>query len=301
MMKSRNKIFVPILVLSLFLLTACGGGDQPVQKKGAYLGGEQGVIAQFEAFGIEEDGVYTIFDEETFPMEVTIRNNGEHELQPGDVMIRLLGPSPSEFSGIASWDLKNLGIVEKISELIPNGGEETLSFATDAKFLGTVTGVMDREWFANIEFNYKTFLIIPEVCLKEDLKDDRVCVVQEAKTFFVSGAPVTVKSVEESTAGKGIMALKILVRNAGSGKVTKLGEEFGVRNILSYTVDDPAWECKSGGKIGEARLVDGQAEIVCKLKVALAKDTLSTKQVKLEFNYKYRDIIQEKLRIKQSS
>ncbi len=289
-----------ILIIGLLLLTACQG-EQKSTAKGAFIGGDKGLVAEFEPFGVEEDGVYSIFDEETFPLEVTLRNKGEYEVKPGDVSVKLLGPSPDEFTGIGSWELKNKGTLETVSELVPQGGEETISFATDAKYKSKVSGVSDREWYANIEYRYNTYLIIPEVCLKEDITDERVCNVNEAKTFFVSGAPITVKSVEESTAGKGIMALKIKISNAGAGKVTKTGTDFGVRNILSYSIDDSAWECKSGGKEGEARLADGEAEIVCKLKSALPAGTLSTKQVKLSLDYKYREIIQEKLRMKESS
>ena len=70
---------------------------------------------------------------------------------------------------------------------------------------------------------------------------------------------------------------------------------------ISYSIDDPDWECKQGGKIDEARLIDGSAEIVCKLKTALPADTLATKQVEITFDYKYRDLISETLRIKESS
>lgn len=297
-----KTIIIPILILGLFLITACEQ-EKIAPAKGAFLGGTQGLTVEFEPFGVEEEGIYTIFDEETFPLEVTIHNKGEYELKSGEVNIKLLGPSPEEFSGISSWELSNSGIVDAISELVPSGGEETFSFATDAQYTSEVTGLIDRHWFANVEYDYNTFLIIPEICLREDLTDqslDKICKVNEAKTFFVSGAPITVKSVQEDTAGKGIMALKIKVSNAGNGKVTKVGESFGVRSTLSFTIDDAAWECKSGGKINEARLIDGEAEIICKLKTALAEDHISTKQVKLTLEYKYRDLIQEKLRIKQS-
>ncbi|MBU0470425.1 MAG: hypothetical protein KKA62_00970 [Nanoarchaeota archaeon] len=296
----KKAILIPILVLSLLLLTSCGESQQPTAK-GAFIGGDKGVVAEFEAFGVEEESVYTIFDEETFPLEVTLRNNGEYEIKQGEITVKLLGPSQDEFSGIASWQLNNKGVLEAISEFIPQGGEETVSFASDAKYKSKVSGVSDREWFANVDYRYNTFLIIPEVCLKEDLTDERVCTVQEPKTYFVSGAPVTITGVEEETAGKGIMALKIKISNVGKGKVTLPGGEFGIRNQLSYTVDDPDWECKSGGKVGEAKLVEEEAEIICKLKEPLAKDSLSTKQIKLTFDYKYREIVQEKLRMKQSS
>ena len=135
---------------------------------------------------------------------------------------------------------------------------------------------------------------------EEDLKEERVCEVKEAKTFFVSGAPVTVKSVEEDTAGKGIIALKIKVGNVGIGDITKQGEKFGTYDTLAYEIDDPSWECKSSGKVNEAKLTDGETNIVCKLKEALAEDVLATKQLGLTFRYTYRNLIQQPITIQQS-
>ena len=83
--------------------------------------------------------------------------------------------------------------------------------------------------------------------------------------------------------------------------MTKIGEKFGVYDRLTFSIDDPSWECKSAGKVNEARFIDGEALIGCKLKTALAEDTLATKQVKLTLDYMYRDLIQETLRIKESA
>lgn len=296
-----KKIILPILVFSFFLLTACQPKEQAKVEKGAFVGGSQGITAKFEAFGVEEDGFFTIFSSDTFPLEVTLSNKGEYEVQAGEVTVKLQGPSQSEFSGFPSWELPNQGIIDKVSELVPSGGEETIIFASDARYLTEVIGLVNRNWFANIEYNYQTYLIVPEVCLKEDLTDPRVCDVKEPKQFFVSGAPVTIVNVEEDTAGRGVVALKMTVRNVGGGRVTKLGEDFSATTEeLSYSLDDPDWECKSAGKINEARLRNGEAEIVCKLINPLAEGTLATKQVKLTIDYKYRDIIQETLRIKES-
>lgn len=289
-----------ILILALGL-TACSG-QQQTQNKKAYLGGTNGLTANFEAFGVEEDGIFSIFDTESFPIELTLKNKGEYDVKPREVTVRLLGPAPNEFSGMASRELQNQQPIEKISELSPNGGEDTITFGTEVKYQSPIPGVIDREWFANIEYKYQTYALIPEVCLKEDLTDQRICEVKQAKEFFVSGAPVTVTKVEEDTAGRGIMALKFTVKNVGGGDVTKPGAEFGShKQELSYSLDDTAWECKSAGRINEARLVEGQAEIVCKLKQPLERNDLFTKQVKLTLNYAYRSIIQEKLRIKESA
>lgn len=290
------------MLASMLLLTACNTQQQTNQPKGIYIGGTLGIVAKFQPFGVTEDNIYSIYDSETFPIETTFTNKGEYEIKPGDVTIKLLGPSEKEFSGIANWELKNKDTVEKISELTPNGGEETLSFASDAKYLSPVTGAIQRAWFANIEYKYQTYAIVPEVCLKEDLTDKRVCEVKDPKkAVSVSGAPITITNVEEDTSGKGIMALKFKIKNVATGKVALPAEDFSPNlDKLSFSLDDSAWECKSTGKINEARLINGEAEIVCKLKEALAKGALSTTQVKLTLDYKYRDIISEKIQIKQS-
>lgn len=298
----KNKILVvSILLISLLLITSCKQGNKNQDTKGAFIGGTQGVTANFEPLGVEENGVYSIFDTESFPIEVTLQNKGEYDLQASDVTVELLGPAQSEFSGIPSNVLKNRAVIEKISDLVLTGGEETITFGDEVKYTSPIRGVTERTWFANIDYNYRTTVIIPEVCLKEDLRDNRVCTVEENKKFFVSGAPIQINSIVEDTAGKGIMALRIKLSNVGSGKVTKQNENFGVTERLTYSLDDPNWECKSGGRTNEARLISGSAEIVCKLKTALPVGTIATKQVTLNFDYKYRDIIQEKLRIKEST
>src|SRR3989338_6935078 len=283
---NRRQFLIPVLLIAMIFITACGNQEQQTKTKGAYIGGTQGVVAEFEAFGVEENGVSSVFDTEAFPIEVTLRNKGEYELQKDDVTITLTGLSKDEFIGIPSWELKNKGVIEKISDLLPTGGEETISFTSDAKFKGKVVGALDRTWFANVQYKFQTNIVIPEVCFKEDLTDKRICEVKQAKAFSASGAPVTVTKVEEEPAGKGIVALRLTIENKGTGDVTKLGEEFGITNKVGFTIEDPSWECKSGGKAEEARLVNGKADIVCKLKQPLAAKTLEIKQVKVALNYK---------------
>ena len=295
----KVKTLLIITLIGLLLLTSCQNKKKQ-ETAGAFIGGSQGVIARFESFGVEENGVYRNFDTETFPIEVTLNNKGEYELQPNDVTVELQGPSQTEFTGIANWKKNNVDIIDKISELVKEGGEETITFADQAKYTSTVRGITERNWFANVEYNYKTFAIVPEVCLKADLRDRRVCTVEEAKSFDVSGAPIIIESVIEDTAGRSIMALKFTVKNVAGGKVTLPSTTFEVTDKLAYSLDDSDWECKSGGRINEARLIDGAAEIVCRLKNPLPEAHISTKQVILTLNYRYRDTVPEKLAIKES-
>ncbi len=302
-MKKRGtstRRVLPILLLTILFLSACKSGDTTEGPGGPFIGGTQGVLASFEPFGVEEESIYSIYDTETFPIELTLHNNGEYDLQQGDVTVRLLGPAEEEFEGIPSRQLQNTGVIDKISDLVPEGGEETITFAEEAHYLTPVTGFVDREWFANVEYHYQTVVVVPEVCLKGDLRDQRICEVAGPKTFFVSGAPVTVTAVEEDTAGRGLMAMIFSVRNIAGGDVTTIGGEFGIHDELSFSLDDPAWECKSAGRTNEARLRDSQAEIKCTLLTPLQEEDLFTKQVTLTLDYIYRDLVQESIRIKQS-
>ena len=298
-MKRNIIIFI---ILALLVVAGCDTEEAPTETAKVFLGGTDGVTASFEAFGVAEDGTYTIFDEDTFSIDVTLKNKGEYDVKAEEVKVNLLGPSQDEFTGITSWELKNSNIIDMKSELIPEGGEETIDFASEAKYKSKVIAFTDRVWFANIEYVYQTKLIIPEACLKEDLADERVCDVKGDKTFHVSGAPVTVTNVEDSVAGKGIMALKITVEKRGNGKVAQPDNKFSAtKEEFAYTIDDEAWKCTSAGQEGKARLIEGKADIVCKSREPLEEGTLATKQISLTLDYKYQDLVQETLRIKESA
>src|SRR3989338_6879137 len=134
-MMKPTKLFLVPLISILILLAACSSGPATTTSQGgAFLGGTQGVTATFEPFGVEEEGVFSIFDSESFPIEVTLHNQGEYEIQPADVKVKLLGPSTEEFQGLGNRELPNDGTIEKISELVPEGGEETVNFGSDVKY-----------------------------------------------------------------------------------------------------------------------------------------------------------------------
>ncbi len=300
-----KRVLLLGLVVFLFLV-GCKGENDTVKVESVFDGGTQGIAARFEPFGIEESGVFTIFDTENFPIEVVLRNKGEEDMAPGDVHVSLRGINLGDFTGIASGEIVNKETIEKISEFNKEGEEEVIDFTPneDAKYKHRVTGFFQPDIFAFVDYNYKTHVIIPKVCYKEDVRDESICELQEAKTFFVSGAPVTVKSVLQDIAGRGIIVLTLDVENVGGGKVTLRNADFDARyEQLAYSVetDTADWECRAGGRENEARLVGGKTTIICKLKAPLAEDTLFTKQVELTLTYKYRTIIQQTIKIKEST
>jgi len=279
----------------------------PTKDASPYIGGTKGLVAEFLDMGIynDESKMNEIFEGETFPIEILLRNKGEEDLQAGDVKVKIKGISLSDFSGIVSNGvLWNVDMIEKISEVNEVGGEETLDFTPgtdDAKYLIPLAGSSyDVDVFAEVVYNYKTHSSVPKVCFKEDLTDPSICEVDEVKEVFSSAAPIQVLSAEEKRAGTGKIAVEFKIENVGGGDVTTPDEDFNSRyDQLSFESSDPTiWECKSGGKLNAARLdTEGKAVILCKLINPMAEDTLYTKQLDLTLSYQYRVLIQEAVRV----
>jgi len=299
-----NYLLIVTLIASLLLLTSCEEKQQQTVSAGAFIGGTTGAEVTFEPISVMEEGIYTIYDSEDFPLEFILKNKGEENIMPGTATLRLMGPAQEDFANIPSWELSNTMEIEIISEFNPTGGEEIISFTPNnyATYTPDVTGYMDINWNMEYWYDYKTHLIINDVCFKGDPTNDKVCNIQETKVYSVSGAPITVTAVSEDTGGKGIVLLRINIQNAGSGESTIIGQEFDDRfDQIAYSVDEPdKWECKSGGRENEARLIEGNAEIICRLKKPLGEDEVYERGVELTLEYVYRELIQEKLRVKES-
>lgn len=299
-----KRVVIGLGFLLLLTVAACAPDEAPAVES-VFRGGTQGIGAQFEPFGVQEGGVFTIFDTETFPIEVTLKNKGEEDVAAGNAVVTLRGINLNDFGGIAAGSLMNTQTIQKVSEFNVEGGEQLVDFTPGegARYKFRVTGFYQPDIFATIDYKYKTYVIVPQVCFKEDLRDTSVCTVQEAKTFFVSGAPVTVTKVEEDVAGRGVVVLLMTIENVGGGKVTLQNADFDARFGqvgFKLETEPEKWECRSGGRENEARLVDGKAVITCKLKQPLPEDTLFTKQIELTLEYKYQTLIQQTIKIKES-
>jgi hypothetical protein len=296
------KLFLLITALALALLMGCGPAEDTVPSVSPYIGGSQGIVVNFEDFGVVEEGIATIYEGETFPVEITLKNKGEEDVEAGALQITLKGISLADFEGLTS-PKTNEDLLEKVSEFNLQGGEDTVDMG-DARYLPEIlTSFYLVDVFAEVVYPYKTHVAVPKVCFKEDLLDPSVCTVDEAKEVFSSGSPIKVTKVEEKRAGTGLIALEYQVENVGGGQVTKPGEVFDRRyGQIEYSVDPGSrpedWECKSGGMENEARLADGRAVIRCKLKDALAEDTLYTKEIDITLSYDYKQLIQQSVKIK---
>ncbi len=293
-----KKIITIFGILLLITIVGCADeGGTPV--KTSFIGGSQGIVADFELMGLEEQGVETVFEDEAFDVVVTLKNKGEANVETGKVNVALKGIDTALFFTTYS-DKTNIAQLEKVSEFNELGGEEEINFG-QAKLVSIPAGsYYDAEFFGFIEYDYTTYINVPKVCFKENLNDETVCDVSGTKTVHSSSAPIQVRNVKEDAAGNKRIALVFEVENVGGGK-SKLqtDTEFSTRyDKVDFTLSETDWDCKSGGNADEAKFVDNKATIRC-ISPTLETGTLFTKQVTMNLDYTYRDVIQKTVRVKE--
>jgi|SRR3989344_59112 len=301
-----DKLSIISLSVLLIAIVAAGcdssGNTQNGGPGSPYIGGTYGMIANFESFGVLENNIPTIFEGETFPVEVTLKNKGEEPIEAGTAQINIVGIAATDYTGI-DLEKTNINILEKVSDINPTGGEETVDFG-DAQYAHDIkTSFYDAKIFAQYQYPYATHVTVPQVCFKEDTQDTTICTAEEKKTSYSSGAPIAVTNVEEKRAGAGIIALEYTVDNIGGGEVAAPDKDFDVRyGTIAFSLDESAnpgdWECKMGGQENGGRLTDNKGVIRCKLLQPMEENTLYTKQIDMTISYKYRNLIQQDIRIK---
>ena len=293
----KKVITVFGILLLIFLIGCKGEGETPIESP--FVGGSQGIVANFELMGLEEQGVETVFENESFDVVVTLKNKGESDVEAGKAAVTIKGVDTVLF-GITAPVKKNALKLEKVAEFNKLGGEEEINFGKSQLASIPAGSYYDAEFFGFVEYDYTTYVNVPKVCFKEDLNDKSVCDVSGSKTVYSSSAPIQVKVVQEDSAGNNRIALVFDVENVGGGKSKlKTDADFDSRyDKVKFTLSETDWDCKSGGNADEAKFVDNKATIRC-TSASLAAGTLYTKQITMQLDYIYRDIIQKTVRIKE--
>lgn len=299
-----KKSYFVALVLSLIVLIGCtpGEGDVTVPES-PYEGGSQGLVVEIQDLGVynEKANTQEVFEGEPIPLEVTLKNKGEYEVQADEAKVELLGIFPADFSNLSATELANTESIEKVSEYNKDGGEVTIAFHTDNGVVYTPdlgdASSRDLSFFARATYRYKTLASVPKVCFKSDLQDKTVCDVDEVKDVFSSGAPIQVTKAEEKRAGAGAIAVEFDVENVAGAESAVPEDVFDSRyNQFKFTADDAIWTCTSRGSTDSGRFdSNGKAKIRCKADVP--DGALYTRQLGLTLEYDYRQIGHKQVRV----
>lgn len=290
------------LLLSLFailiLALGCTAGDAGTDPVGrVWFGGDTGLIASYE---LETSDVY---EDESFPITVLLENKGEHTIFPHEVELEIKGISPNDFTGV-DFLTDNTEQVEKVSEYLPEGGYDIVHFG-EALYQGLSGTFYDANVYVEYTYPYATYVAVPKVCFKYDIRDRRVCEVEGIKDAFASGAPIQIGTAKQRPAGVGKIYLEIPIVNKGTGraKAYATSEFSNLYDEIRFEVETIGWTCTAQGDPQVARVKRGEGfgETVIRCKSdQLERGDLFTAQVDVTLSYFYQDLISERVRIKEN-
>ena len=302
-MKFPTLFIMSIFVLATLLVASCEqqAGSDTVQS--VWIGGDDGLKVEFEDFGVGNE----IYEDEAFPIVALLQNQGEFTIQAHEVELKIRGISENDFSGV-DFEKTNEDKLDKVSEYLPDGGYERVNFG-EAVYEGLTGTFYDANVYLEYTYPYATYISIPKVCFKEDLRDERVCDVSGSVTAFSSASPIQIGSVTEKPYGSGKIYLEIPIYNAGEGRSKAyMGDDFStIYDTVAFQVETAGMECNSRGDPSVARMARTTADdagasettIVC-ISDALEEDALYTAQVDLTVTYYYQDLASTRVRIKEN-
>lgn len=309
-----KKIMFAILTIGLFLIVSCAG-----EQKGAFtpfLGGTTGIFIEF-AEGSPPDEVTdkSSFD---FDVLVSLRNDGEYDIDKEDIKVNLYGIRPEDFGSSLDEltnqhpedDLTGRGrdtegnIIEGVPIYVkfPPGEEEQLNYVSEL--------VGDRKQFifrANICYKYQT-IGMAQYCVLRDLinvRENAVCDPTQAKTIFSSGAPVQLTNFRQSVAGKDKISFSFDIVHRGNGYIFEYGDadspaatcpsDPGPRRRNEdrvYITVDPGMgsiSCSGlEGNSGFVKLSNGMRAVFCTISLSPDRSDFE-KELKVTLDYNYED------------
>ena len=138
----NKKYAFALFVFGLLILTTGCEEEAITGIPEPFIGGTQGMVAEFEEIGIIEEGEYSFYEDELIPIQILFRNKGEEPVNVGNLRVELKGILINDFSGIVAGVLTNNNKIDEISEFNMQGGEEIIDFTPTggAKYLQEISG-----------------------------------------------------------------------------------------------------------------------------------------------------------------
>ncbi|HLC65999.1 MAG TPA: hypothetical protein VJI46_07815 [Candidatus Nanoarchaeia archaeon] len=308
-----RKITFALGVLTMLIVVGCTQETGPSTAT-PFIGGSIGLLIDF----VEQAPPPEVFDggDFAFDVEVDLKNVGETFVEKGDVTVQIIGIDPAEFSTTASALKKSPEEDLDPTKKDPDGaiieGTETFVAFPDLNHEEELSGNTPFTFRANVCYKYQT-VANAMMCIKEDLldtSDTSVCIVNEDKTAFNSGAPVAVTSFKEQASGRDKVSFLFTVEHIGSGDVFKIGQDCDdtVRaneNRVLVNVDSGISGLSCSGlsdgtaTSGYVTLYSGRRVVRCTQE--LADRTDYEKPVVITLDYDYEEFVEKGVLVKHVS
>ncbi|MGM5482686.1 MAG: hypothetical protein ACQESF_04450 [Nanobdellota archaeon] len=301
----HSKISIGLAILLVFLFSigaSCNNKSDTIQSP--YLGGHKGLEAEFQEIGSISSGGpdNEVWEDESFPVVVHLKNKGEHSIPAHEVDLKIKGIAESDFSGL-DFHKDNSEKIESVDkDYRPDGGHAYIDFGNGR--YDTLEGThYDAQLFIEYTYPYETHINIPQVCVKGDIKEEGVCEIEGTKKAYATAGPIQVGDVEERVMGRGAVMVEIPIWNAGTGKAkAHQNDEFdSTWDEVYFEMNSGDWECESASANPNiarmSREGDEKAKIRC-YNENIPEAEMSMKAITLKLTYHYQDRITEVVRIR---
>ena len=301
-----KKIIISVLMLSVLVLSACGG-EKVQDSTQTYLGGSQGLKIKFAA-NAPPSRVSDVGGDEAFDVIVEINNKGENKVLLNDAIISIKGFPPeafgktvAELTGNPEEDVE--GRIKTADGAII---EPPTVYATfeNLKYQYREPGNLNYPVRAEICYLYETN-VASKLCIKSDMtrqNPNDLCEVNGLRDISSSGAPVQVTKIQQSAAGKDKTRFTFTVVNRDTGRVFK--EINGCQENTAYKdkvfvqvqnlIDRGAESVSCIGLSGGSSPYEGyltlgenqQRDVTCTVTMTERSDRLQPFNIRLSYDYK---------------
>lgn len=291
-----------LLLLALLILASCSQQNQPAAGT-PFLGGQQGLTIQF----LPDSPPIDVYDGGQFPFNavVKVQNQGEWLVPKDKIRVLLEGVRPEEFGSTPAAFRKN-----PPEDLIPRRKEPQTGNIIESTPVFVEYNALNHQQpivgsgltyplRAELCYNYGT-IATSKLCSRSNILNPTasgVCVIDQQKTVYNSGAPVIVSNLREVARGVDKIGFTFGIQHSGSGRIFKLQNDcdksLTVRsheNKVKVTVqsDIQGLTCESlGSNVAEGfvTLFNNQATVTCTQTITNRADYEFPVRITLTYDY----------------
>lgn len=309
-----KKIFYLITFLLIIIsLTGCDRDGGTTTRTGkAYIGGEEGLSFEFDEDAppdeVMDDG------QESFPIRLMVKNEGEYTIDKGGIVASLSGISKSDFD-LKSLHAKSDFDLQRKEKTTGAEGEENILDFDDAKFVNDLAADFETTIFADVCYRYRT-VAAASICLKRDSVQSRksrdACEIRSDDVDYEnSGAPIQVISVKQYPGGSNRVTFTFVIENKGDGK-SYLANHFTsdcivedefMSDELNIEVTSPSrnigvtCDTLDGSSKGTIKLFNNKRTVTCSINTGSLQKTAYEGRVNIKLDYFYRNDVSKDITV----
>ncbi|QQG39116.1 MAG: hypothetical protein HYS32_01515 [Candidatus Woesearchaeota archaeon] len=294
-MNNRGVIFLVGLLSFLLILQGCEGGKKENTGE-RFQGSPDGVSLAFTS-----GKPLSQFNRgDSVPVEVILKNNGEHDIAAGEAEVKVFGVNLRSFNLME--DFKSVDTVirgVKPSEGLDTPGEVKVDFGELRYDEEILSGVYSFTLRAKVCYLYDT-LAESNVCVGStettETGGEIACTIEgeKLKSGDVSSAPVQITSITEKLIGRDKLQIKFVVKNLGGGDVHLPDVNCdlpGDEGLLIVDVNPDEVQCffdDGENDRGKISLDNGEETVTC-FKVVSPGQEFFEDKLNIKLSYKYID------------